>query len=89
MAAVALGAALGQAAMLLHKPLEFAGQTRKMLLFALLAAAAKLLAMALLAPRFGYPAAPWTTIAAYAFYGALCLHAGKRILKTPDPSAIP
>ena len=80
--AVALGAALGQASMLLHKPLEFAGRTGTMLLFGIAAALSKIGAMAFLAPRFGDAAAPWTTVGAYLGYGALCVRASRPILRS-------
>lgn len=63
-----------------HKPLEFAGKTRLLLGIAVVAAVLNIVLNVLLVPRFGYAAAAYTTLAAYATYGVFAYRLGNRFM---------
>ncbi|MGH7703628.1 MAG: polysaccharide biosynthesis C-terminal domain-containing protein, partial [Gemmatimonadales bacterium] len=84
-APVLAGVVLWQTAMYTHKPFEFAGRTRGLVLLGLAALGVNLALNALLIPIYGYVAAAWTTLASYAFYVALTTWRGRRILRWSFP----
>jgi O-antigen/teichoic acid export membrane protein len=78
---VLAGGALWQLANYTHKPLEFAGRTRFLFAVAGGAAGLNILLNILLVPRFGYPAAAWTTLASFAAYTVVTAVTGRSVLR--------
>jgi O-antigen/teichoic acid export membrane protein len=75
------GIVVWQLAMYAHKPLEFVGRTRLLFGLGIGVALMNLVLNLLLVPRFGYPAAAYTTLGSYAAYAALTAVAGQRFLR--------
>jgi O-antigen/teichoic acid export membrane protein len=67
-----MGAFLWQLALTVHKRLELERRTRLMLLFVVVAAAFNVAGNALTIPRYGAPAAAWTTFLSAGMYLGLC-----------------
>ena len=63
-----------------HKPLEFAGKTKKMVTLAVAALVLNVALNLIALPRFGYEAAPYTKVIAYAFYIAGTVFVSRNIL---------
>jgi O-antigen/teichoic acid export membrane protein len=81
MAIAAAGTVTWQIGILAQKPLEFTERVGVVLATALGAAVFNMGANLLLVPRFGYIAAAWTTVAAFALYALLTSWAGREILQ--------
>lgn len=77
---VLAGVLAWQVAMYTHKPLEFAGRTRLILVLSVAAALANIGGNLLLIPRMGYAAAAYTTLGSYILYAWATILLGKRVL---------
>jgi O-antigen/teichoic acid export membrane protein len=82
---VFLGELLWSLGMYAHKPHEFFGRTRTMLVWAIGCALLNLGLNVLLVPVYGYVAAAWVTAASYGLYLAIAFQAGQPLLRwKPD-----
>lgn len=88
MPVVLTGVVLWQLGLYVHKPLEFSGQTARMMWYSLVAALANVVANLLLVPLYGYMAAAYTTAGAYALYVVIATAAGRRTLRWTVPWAM-
>lgn len=82
---VLAGLVVWQWSMYAHKPLEFEGRSRLLLSMAVGAAVLNVVLNVMFVPRFGYLAAAYTTLMAYAAYGVFAFLVGRRTMPWKIP----
>jgi O-antigen/teichoic acid export membrane protein len=75
------GSVAWQLGLYAQKPLEFAGRVRTVLAISVVAAASNVAINVVMVPRFGYVAAAYATLVAYAVYALLAAFAARRVLR--------